>query len=94
MSAAKGGADLANLPDLYVPYAQVRQDAARAAKPLAELAKRRPRDASAIRTFVAGSGRAEDAIGFVPMRARNQDMSVVVDRKSGDIVGIVPVNPW
>ena len=94
MSAAKGGFDLANLPDLYVPYAQVRQDAARAAKPLAELAKRQPHDAVAIRAFVADSGRAEDAVGFVPMRARNDDMSVVVDKKSGDIVGIVPVNPW
>ena len=94
MSAAKGGVDLANLPDLYVPYAQVRQDAARAAKPLAELAKRQPHDAVAIRAFVADSGRAEDAVGFVPMRARNQDMSVVVDKKSGDVVGIVPVNPW
>ena len=79
---------------LYVPYVQVRQDAARAAKPLAELAKRQPQHASVIRSFVAGSGRAEEAMGFVPMKARNQDMAVVVDRKSGDIVDIVPVNPW
>jgi len=93
-SAAKGGVDLANLPDLYVPYGEVRQDAARAAKPLAELARRQAQDAPVIRTFVAGSGRAEDAVGFVPMRARNQDMAVVVDKKSGDIVGMVPVNPW
>jgi hypothetical protein len=40
------------------------------------------------------SGRAEDTIGFLPMKARNKDMAVVVDRKTGDIVGIVPVNPW
>ena len=94
ISAADGGPDLANLPDLYVPYEQVRQDAGRAAKPLAELAKRQPQDAPAIRSFVAASGRAEDAIGFLPMKARNQDMAVVVDKKSGEIVGIVPVNPW
>ena len=47
-----------------------------------------------IRAFVAASGRAEDAVGFLPMKARNQDMAVVVDKKSGEIVGIVPVNPW
>jgi hypothetical protein len=94
MSAVGGGADLANLPDLYVPYDQVRQDAARAAKPLADLVKRQPQEAGTIRSLVASSGRAEDGIGFVPMKARNQDMAVVLDKKTGDIVGVVPVNPW
>ncbi len=94
IAAGNGGPDLANMPDLYVPYPDVRQDAARAAKPLAELAKRQPHDAPVIRSFIAGSGRAEDGIGFVPMKARNRDMAVVVDKKSGDIVGFVPVNPW
>jgi hypothetical protein len=94
ISAMEGGADLANLAELYAPYAQFRQDAARAARPLAELAKRQPGDAATIRSFVAGSGRREDAIGFVPMKARNRDMAVVVDLKTGDIVGILPVYPW
>jgi hypothetical protein len=94
MSAMNGGADLANLADLYVPYAQFRHDAARAARPLAELAKRQPQDAAAIRAFVAASGRAEDAVGFLPMKARNRDMAVVVARDTGEIVGILPVYPW
>lgn len=94
MSAGNGGPDLANFPDLYLPYAQIRQDAARVAKPLAELAKRQPQDAPAIQSFIAGSGRTADAIGFVPMTARIRDMAMVVDRSSGDVVGILPVNPW
>ena len=72
LSAVGGGPDLANLADLYVPYAQLRQDAAKSARPLAELAKRQPQDAATIRAFVAASGRAEDTIGFVPMKARNR----------------------
>jgi hypothetical protein len=94
MSALNGGPDLANLPELYVPYAQFRLDAAKSARPLAELARRQPGDAAAIRSFIAGSGRAEDALGFVPMKARNRDMAVVVDTKTGDVVGILPVYPW
>jgi hypothetical protein len=94
ISAMSGGADLANLADLYVPYAQFRQAAARRARPLAELVKRQPGDAAAIRSFVAGSGRAEDAVGFLPMKARNRDMTVIVDARSGDVVGILPVYPW
>ena len=94
MSAMNGGPDLANLPELYVPYAQFRQDAARSARPLAELAKRQPDAAAAIRSFVAGTGRAEETLGFLPMKARNRDMAVVVDLKTGDVAGIVPVHPW
>ena len=94
ISATKGGADLANLPDLYVPYEQFRRDAGKSAKPLAELAKRHPEGAAAIRAFVVASGRAEDSVGYLPMKARNQDMSVIVDTKSGEIIGILPVNPW
>jgi len=94
VSAMNGGPDLANLPELYVPYVQFRQDAAKSARPLADLAKRQPQEAGAIRAFVAASGRAEDAMGFLPMKARNQDMAVIVDNKSGEMVGILPVHPW
>ena len=94
ISAVGGGLDLANLPDLFVPYEEVEASAGRAAKPLAELAKRQPQDASIIRSFISESGRPEDAIGYLPMKARNKDMAVVVDKKTGDVLGIVPVNPW
>jgi hypothetical protein len=94
LSALNGGPDLANLPELYVPYAQFRLAAARSARPLAELAKRQPDAAAAIRSFVAGTGRAEDEMRFLPMKARNRDMAVVVDAKTGDVIGILPVYPW
>ena len=94
ISASGGGADISSFPDLYVPYESMKAQVAKAAKPLAELAKRQPQDAPVIKSFVTASGRTEDAVGFVPMKARNRDMAVVVDKKTGDIVGIVPVNPW
>ena len=94
ISAMDGGPDLANLADLYVPYPQFRQDAARSARPLAELAKRQPQEAATIRAFVDTSGRAENTLGYVPLKARNRDMSVILDKKSGDVIGIIPVYPW
>jgi hypothetical protein len=94
VSAMNGGPDLANLAEFYVPYAQFRREAAAGARPLAELAKRQPAEAAAIRAFVAGSGQGEDALGFLPMKARNRDMAVVVDRTTGEVRGIVPVYPW
>ena len=94
LQAMNGGPDLANLPELFVPYLEVRADAARASRPLAELAQRQPGDAATIRAFVASAGRTDDAVGILPMKARNRDMAVVVDRTTGDVVGILPVYPW
>jgi hypothetical protein len=94
IQAMNGGADLANLPDLYAPYAEARAEAAQRAKPLADLIRRQPGDAAAIRAFLGAAGRTEAAVGFLPMKARNKDMTVLVDRATGDIVGIVPVYPW
>ena len=37
-----------------------------------------------------GSGRA---MGYVPVRARNRDFAAVVDRKTGEIVGYLPIVP-
>jgi hypothetical protein len=94
ISAVSGGADLANLAELYVPYAEFREAAARKARPLAELLARQPDEAGTVRAFVARSGRAEADVGFLPMKARNRDMSVVVDARSGEVIGILPVYPW
>ena len=33
-------------------------------------------------------------MSFLPLKARNRDMAVIVDNKSGEIVGILPVHPW
>ncbi len=89
-----GGADIHERPHLYVPYAQVAGDAARVAKPLSRLAQRDPGAALQVRTFVDNSGRSEASVGYVPVRARNQDMAAIVDRKSGEIVGFLPIYPW
>jgi hypothetical protein len=94
MQAMNGGPDLANLPELYAPYASVRAEAAKKARPLAELVRRQPGDAATIRAFLGAAGRAEDAVGFLPMKARNKDMTVLVDKTTGDVVGILPVYPW
>jgi hypothetical protein len=94
MQALQGGDDLPQLPEYYVPYAQFAQAAGKAAKPLTVLEKRQPRHAAEIMDFVRGSGRKSEELGFVPMKARNNDMTVVIDVKTGAIVGFLPIDPW
>jgi hypothetical protein len=94
MDALNGGKDLSELPEFYVPYSYYALQAGARARPLADLEKKQPSEVEVIRKFLRESGRKADEIGFLPMKARNQDMSVVVETKSGDIIGFLPVEPW
>lgn len=94
MEALQGGPDIANLPHLYVPYTEVAAEAARVAKPLVTLSQKGKEAAEQVNDFVSVDGRASRSLGFVPVKARNKDFAVVVDRKTGEIVGYLPVNPW
>jgi hypothetical protein len=94
MSALQGGPDIAYLPHLFHSYAEVAVDAGRRARSLSQLARRGPDDAVLVRGYVDTSGRAEASVGFLPVRARNEDFAMIVDRKSGEIVGSLRINPW
>jgi hypothetical protein len=94
VSASRGGPDVANFADLYVPYAQLQQGAAAKARPLAHLVNRQPDAMTAIRAFVADAGRPEDALGFLPLRARSRDMAAIVETKTGEFIGVLALNPW
>ena len=72
-----GGPDLANLPELYVPYAEVRGAAAQKAASACrahEASARRSGDDPRVPRRV-GAHRGEPS-GFLPMKARNRDMTV------------------
>ena len=94
MNTLNGGKDISELPEFYVPYDLMALQAGARAKPLAELEKKQPDQAATIRKFVADSGRKGDEIGYLAMKARNQDMAVVVDKATGAILGFLPVEPW
>jgi hypothetical protein len=94
MSAVMGGADVANLPHLYTSYDQAAAQVAKASRPLVSLSQKGLESAEAVNTFVAANGNGARSLGYVPVKARNRDFTVVVDRKTGEIVGYLAVNPW
>ncbi len=94
LSSAMGGPDIAYLPHLYHTYAEVAGDAGRRAKPLSQLTRQGASQAALVRDYLAGAGRAEDSVGYIPVRARNEDFVMIVDRKTGAIVGSLRINPW
>lgn len=93
LATMAGGADVAARPNLYVPYTDEAPVVARAARPLQALSRQGEANATLVSVFVAERGQGRD-LGYVPVRARNKDFSAIVDRKTGEVVGYLPVNPW
>ncbi len=93
LATMAGGPDIAAQPHLFVPYEQSAPMVARAARPLQALSRQGQRQAELVNAFVAEHGAGHD-LGYVPVRARNQDFTAVVDRRSGEVVGYLPLNPW
>lgn len=94
LSSAVGGPDIPHLPHLYHTYAEVATDAGRRAKPLSQLARLGAHETLLVRAYLASAGRKEDSVGYLPVRARNEDYAAVLDRKTGAIVGSLRINPW
>ena len=49
---------------------------------------------SPIREFIRKSGRKAEELGVLPMKARNEDMTVFLDTKTGDVIGFLLLDPW
>jgi len=94
MGAMAGGNDIAKMPHLYKPYAAAAADVARAAKPLQGISRQGQVEARAVTDFVSAHGNNASDLGYLPVRARNKDFAMIVDRKTGQIVGSLAVNPW
>ncbi len=94
MLAGLAGADLKAFPRYYVPYAGQAADAGAKARPLAALRARHPQDAARIARAVAATGVPESRLGYLPLRGRKKDLSVLVERAGGRVAGFVSVDPW
>jgi hypothetical protein len=86
------GEDVGMRPEFWRPQREAPSAYARAAKPLEQLIRLSPRRAAVLQEAVAAAGRAHEQIGYLPILARNTDWSALVDLKSGEIVGYVPID--
>lgn len=93
-AAVGGGYDLPNFPQHYVPYAEQTGQVIARSRPLDDLERQRaeaePQLAALKKEF---AGRAKD-FGFLPVRARKQDLTAIIDRKTGEVLKVLPIDPW
>lgn len=94
MLTALAGADVSSFPQHYVPYEDVRADAAAKGRKLPDLRALNPGRAADVDRALASLGRKEEEVAFLPMRAGKRDLTVLIDAKSGDVLRITDFKPW
>ena len=94
MFASLGGVDYGHFPQHHQPIENMRDEILKSAQPLVELKKLNPGEEVAIDRWVERRGAKPDAVVFQGLRARSQDMAVVMDAKTAKVIGIAPFKPW
>lgn len=84
-----GGADLPYRPDLYVEYQFEIETIKTRSFPLTELSKVNPENE--VQKILA---RWPDATAYLPLMARKQEMTVLINKESGKVIAIVLLKPW
>ena len=90
----QGKPDIERRPDYWTPYSSSAAEVAARARPLAQLKAARPQSAAAIGALPTRLGVPEERLGFVPLIARNRDLSFIVDVTSGAPLEVLDVDPW
>lgn len=84
-----GGASLAQKPERYVDFAQAKPQIKQRAQPLVLLNEFNA--ASLVKRTLA---QYPEANAFVPLKANAVDMTVLINKDTGEVVKIVDLRPW
>ena len=94
MLLAASGIDLPVLPRYYLPFTEAAADVKAKSQPLDALLKRKPGAAPAIEQAITGSGVPRARIAWVPVHGRLEVAVALVDTSRGEVVAVVPVDPY
>lgn len=94
-SAVSGGADLPQMPEFFVPMEGERPQMLKRLHPLEELRKLNSdlRDDAAWQGLLDGFGKEGSELGYLPMAANARDGAVILDAKTGEVLGIRLLTP-
>lgn len=91
---AIGGLQLAARPDLWQPYEAAQQRIVAAAQPVELLRKRMPAQAGLVDAGLKKAGRDAANTLYLPMVSRSIFWTALLDARSAEVVGFVPLDPY
>jgi hypothetical protein len=92
--AALQGLQLSARPDLWQPYPDARARVIEAARPAALLKKRFPGSAAMIDRAIERTGRASDAVLYLPLVGRKVFWTVLIDSSTAEVIGFLPLDSF
>jgi hypothetical protein len=94
MFSGLAGADYGHYPRYHAPIETMRDELLANAKPIAELRRLNKTNDPEITAWLAGRRHDDRTAVFQGLRARSQDMAVILDAKTAAVIGIAPFKPW
>lgn len=94
LEAATTGRDVQHHPHLYVDIADEAGAALARALPIERLRALNPGRGAEVDAAVASSGRAEEALRYLPLRAPAADGAVLLGHPDGRVLGVARLVPW
>lgn len=88
------GVDTSLRPRFYVPYANAQAAILARAGSLAALRAKHPEADALLREAVATTGRGEDALRWLPVKAKEGFWTALLDARSAVPLGYVPLDPY
>jgi len=92
-SSVSGRGDVFQMPRYFVPYDEVKTQVIARARTAAQIAKELHLQPSAIESATAAYAKKGASFGLLPLRVRTTIALAVVDRNTGDLLGIEPLPP-
>ena len=89
-----GGADLPMLPQYFAPYGSQKTQLISKLQPLTVLVETNPTNRPAVDTLIQRYAASNTPVGFLPLKGKSDDLSVIIHRESGDILEYVALAPW
>lgn len=89
-----GKPDIDRRPEFWSRYADEAAQILKVQRPLSALRAARPESAAAIAALPKRLERPEASLGFVPMVAKNRDVTMIVDATTGEPLEVIDVDPW
>ena len=92
--SALQGVSLSARPQLWQPYASARAQVLAAAKPVSDLKKRFPGQSAAVDAALAAAGRDGTHAAYLPLVARQEAWTVLLDAQTAEVIGYLPLDPF
>ncbi|MBI3285085.1 MAG: hypothetical protein HYZ65_09605 [Burkholderiales bacterium] len=94
MSSVSGGPDVKTLPQYFVPYKNLSGGVLSAIQPLDKLKPLNRDRLQQLDEMEKKYQAAGIAVGYLPLKARYHNLTVIVNRSSADILEVSELKPW